>query len=193
VQIRVRHAPQGMKPGSSYQKVPVMDVAGRQVNDSGIILQNLLPALGIEMDHTWEDRIVLELDTTFNLHCTSTDWARLTVATIGAPSMMKWLIGPMLKRMETKQARHNIATTGLGHREGDEVAIARDFKQSMRGKFHGGTEPGHVDLSFYGFLAGYLYAGSPIATKMVAQAGLEPWVAKMKKVVPLETLFAKTS
>jgi hypothetical protein len=185
--------PQGMKPGSSYRKVPVIDVAGRQVNDSGIILQNLLPALGIEMDHGWEDRIVLELDTTFKLHCTSTDWARLAVATIGAPSMMKWLIGPMLKRMERKQARHNIATTGLGHRERNEVAIALDFKQSMPGKFHGGTEPGHVDLSFYGFLAGYLYAGSPIATKMVAQAGLEPWVAAMKKVGPLETLFAKTS
>jgi hypothetical protein len=185
--------PQGIKPGSSYQKVPVIDVAGRQVNDSWIILQNLLPALGIEMDHAWEERIVLELDTTFKLHCTSTDWARLAVATVGAPSMMKWLIGPMLKRMERKQARHNIATTGLGHREGDEIAFARDFKQSMRGKFHGATAPGHVDLSFYGFLAGYLYAGSPIATNMVAQAGLEPWVAAMKKVVPLETLFPKSS
>jgi hypothetical protein len=185
--------PQGIKPGSSYQKVPVIDVAGRQVNDSWIILQNLLPALGIEMDHAWEERIVLELDTTFKLHCTSTDWARLAVATVGAPSMMKWLIGPMLKRMERKQARHNIATTGLGHREGDEIAFACDFKQSMRGKFHGATAPGHVDLSFYGFLAGYLYAGSPIATNMVAQAGLEPWVAAMKKVVPLETLFPKSS
>jgi hypothetical protein len=185
--------PQGIKPGSSYQKVPVIDVAGRQVNDSWIILQNLLPALRIEMDHVWEERIVLELDTTFKLHCTSTDWARLAVATVGAPWMMKWLVGPILKRMERKQARHNIAATGLGHREGDEIIFARDFKRSMRGKFHGGTEPGHVDLSFYGFLAGYLYAGSPIATNMVAQAGLNPWVAAMKKVVPLETLFAKTA
>lgn len=183
--------PQGMKPGSSYQKVPVIDVAGRQVNDSWIILQNLLPVIGIEMDKDWEDRIVLELDTTFKLHCTSTDWARLAVATIGAPSMMKWLIGPMLKRMERKQAHHNIATAGLGHREGDEVAFARDFKNSMQGVFHSGDEPGHVDLSFYGFLAGYLYAGSPIATRMVAKAGLEQWVARMKKVVPLETLFPK--
>jgi len=189
----LKSKPQGMKPESSYQKVPVIDVAGRQVNDSWIILQNLLPVLGIEMDKAWEERIVLELDTTFKLHCTSTDWARLAVATIGAPSMMKWLIGPMLKRMERKQAHHNIATTGLGHREGDEVAFARDFKQSMRGTFHNGTKPGNVDLSFYGFLAGYLYAGSPIATNMVAQAGLEPWVAAMKKVVPLEALFPKTA
>lgn len=185
--------PQGMKPGSSYQKVPVVDVAGRQVNDSWIILENLLPVLGIEMEKDWEDRIVLELDTTFKLHCTSTDWARLAVATIGAPSMMKWLIGPMLRRMERKQAHHNIATAGLGHREGDEIAFARDFKTSMRGAFHAGAEPGHVDLSFYGFLAGYLYARSPIATRMVAEAGLEQWVAKMKAVVPLEKLFPRNN
>lgn len=184
--------PQGMKPGSSYQKVPVIDVAGRQVNDSWIILQNLLPVLGIEMEKDWEDRIVLELDTTFKLHCTSTDWSRLAVATIGAPSMLKWLIGPMLKRMERKQARHNIATLGLGHREGDEVAFAQDFKKSMRGIYHNGEEPGHVDLSFYGFLAGYLFAKSPIATRMVTMAGLESWVAAMEKVVPLQKLFPKT-
>lgn len=174
--------PQGMKPGSSNQKVPVIDVARRQVNDSWIILQDLLPALGVEIDKAWEDRIVLELDTTFKLHCTMTDWARQAVATIGAPSMMKWLIGPMLKRMETNQARHKIATTDLGHREGDEIAFARDFKRSIRGKFHGGTQPGHVDLSFYGFLAGYLYAASPIAAHMITEAGLEPWVAAMKRV-----------
>jgi|GEM_PF-2975333 hypothetical protein len=185
--------PQGIKPNSSYQKVPVIDVTGRQVNDSWIILQNLLPAIGIEMDPAFEERLVLELDTTFKLHCTSTDWARLAVATVGAPAMIKWLIGPMLKRMERKQARHNIATSGLGHREGDEVAFARDFKRAMRGKFHAGTAPGHGDLSFYGFLAGYLYAGSPIAANMVTQANLEPWVSAMKKIVPLETLFPKTT
>ena len=184
--------PQGIKPNSSYRKVPVIDVGGRQVNDSWIILQNLLPALGMEMDAEWEERIVMELDTTFKLHCTPTDWARLAVTTVGAPSMMKWLIGPILARMERKQARNNIATSGLGHREGNEITIARDFKRSMQGKFHGGTEPGHVDLSFYGLLAGYLYAGSPIATRMVAEAGLEQWVARMKKVVPLKTLFPKS-
>lgn len=185
--------PQGIKPDSSYRKVPVIDVAGRQVNDSWIILQNLLPALGIEIDAEWEERIVLELDTTFKLHCTSTDWARLAVATVGAPSMMKWLIGPMLKRMERKQALHNIATTGLGHREGDERAIARDFKRSMAGVFHGGSAPDHVDLSLYGFLAGYLYAGSPMAKRMVAEADLGSWVTAMKTVVPLQSLFPGTS
>lgn len=185
--------PQGIKPGTAYRKVPVIDVAGRQVNDSWIILKHLLPALGIAFDKAWEERIVLELDTTFKLHCTSKDWARLAVATVGAPAILKWLIGPMLKGLEQKQARHNIATTGLGHREGDEVAFARDFKSSMKGRFHNGATPGHVDLSFYGFLAGYIYAGCPIATKMIAVSELGPWVDAMQTVVPLSALFGKAS
>lgn len=185
--------PQGIKPGTDYRKVPVIDVAGRQVNDSGIILKHILPVLGLNFDQAWEDRIVFELDTTFKLHCTSKDWARLAVATVGAPSFMKWLIGPMLKRMEQKQARHNIKTTGLGHREGDEVAIARDFKASMGGNFYHGDTPGHVDLSLYGFLAGYLYADCPIAANMINNAGLETWVAAMKTVVPLEALFGEAA
>lgn len=34
---------QGIKPNSSYRKVPVIEVAGRQVNDSWIILQTFCP------------------------------------------------------------------------------------------------------------------------------------------------------
>jgi hypothetical protein len=183
--------PQGIKPGSSYTKVPVIDVAGRQVNDSWIILQNLLPVLDIEIDKKWEERIVFELDTTFKLHCTSKDWANLATATVWAPSFMKWIIGPILKRMEQKQARHNIATSGLNHREWDEVEFAKDFKKSMLGDFHNGDTPGHGDLSFYGFIAGYLYANSPIIHNMIEQAELESWVVKMKQVVPLDSLFWK--
>jgi len=52
---------------------------------------------------------------------------------------------------------------------------------------------GHVDLSFYGFLAGYLYANAPIGMRMVEQAGLEPWVAEMQKQVTLERLFPKNA
>jgi hypothetical protein len=185
--------PQGIKPGSTYRKVPVIDVAGRQVNDSGIILKHLMPLLGFDFDQAWENRIVFELDTTFKLHCSSKDWALLAVATVGAPAFMKWLIGPILKRMERKQAHHNINTAGLGHREGDEVAIARQFKTSMAGEFHHGDTPGHVDLSFYGFLAGYLYASCPISANMISKAGLEVWVAKMSTIIPLDTLFVNAT
>lgn len=59
----------------------------------------------------------------------------------------------------------------------------------MLGDFHNGDTPGHGDLSFYGFIAGYLYANSPIIHNMIEQAELESWVVKMKQVVPLDSLF----
>lgn len=181
--------PQGIRPDTDYHKVPIIDVAGRQVNDSWIILKHLLPALGLDIDEEWEERIVFELDTTFKLHCTSDDWARLAVATLGAPKFAKWIIGPMLKRLERKQARYNIKTTGLGHREGDEIKIARDFKASMKGKYHNGYNPGHVDISFYGFLAGYIHGDCKIVENMIEKAGLQTWADSMKSVIPLRKLF----
>lgn len=181
--------PQGIRPDTDYHKVPIIDVAGRQVNDSWIILKHLLPALGLDIDEEWEERIVFELDTTFKLHCTSDDWARLAVATLGAPKFAKWIIGPMLKRLERKQARYNIKTTGLGHREGDEIKIARDFKASMKGKYHNGDNPGHVDISFYGFLAGYIHGDCKIVENMIEKAGLQTWADSMKSVIPLRKLF----
>ncbi|WP_320823680.1 hypothetical protein [Reinekea sp.] len=187
----LKDKPQGIKPNTDYRKIPVIDVAGRQVNDSWIILKHLLPALDLIYHDEWERRIVLELDTSFKLHCTGQDWARLAVATVGAPWLMKWLIGPVLKRLEQKQARHNIAHVGLGHKEVDEIAFARDFKQSLRGPFHQGDRPGHVDLSFYGFLAGYLYADCPIATDLIRQTGLQQWLDSMTSLIPLASLFPK--
>ncbi|MGY8863844.1 MAG: hypothetical protein ACKVJ2_14605, partial [Pseudomonadales bacterium] len=56
-----------------------------------------------------------------------------------------------------------------------------------------GDAPGHVDLSFYGFLAGYLYADCPISTNMISKAGLEAWVAKMNSIMPLDTLFVNAT
>ena len=78
------------------------------------------------------------------------------------------------------------------HKEVDEVELAKDFKKSMKGKYHAGDDaPGHVDLSFYGFLAGYLYSKCPIFENLVDKAELTEWVDLMNKVVPLEDLFPK--
>ena len=69
---------------------------------------------------------------------------------------MKWRVGFMFNRLEAKQACNNIKNVGLGHREIDEVAIATKFKAEMQGKYYHGDTSGHVDLSLYGFLSGYL-------------------------------------
>ncbi|CAE7239924.1 unnamed protein product, partial [Symbiodinium natans] len=47
----------GKKGSKYYKKMPVMDVAGRQVNDTFIILKNMVPALAGSFDMEWETRI----------------------------------------------------------------------------------------------------------------------------------------
>lgn len=67
---------QGKKAGP-YKKVPVMDVGARQVNDSGIILKNVLPALGVQLDEEWSKEISLVWDATFRYNITSSDAGKL--------------------------------------------------------------------------------------------------------------------
>ena len=97
----------------------------------------------------------------------------------------------MFNRLEVKQVRNNIKNDGLGYRENDEVAIATKFKAEMQRKYYHGDTPGHVDLSLYGFLSGYLYADCPWAKRMVNAGDLTAWVDAITQVVPLETLFSK--
>jgi hypothetical protein len=117
----------------------------------------------------------------------------LAVAAVGAPWFLTWIIGPYLRRLEEGQGKNNIANSGLGHKEIQELDFARDFKTAMKGNkfFQGNDAPGHVDLSFYGFLAGYLYANCKMASDLVEQAELGSWVDAMKELVPLESLFPK--
>jgi glutathione S-transferase len=180
--VHEQHLPGGMKPGTDYQKVPVIDVKGRQVNDSAIILKYLMPVLGLEFHQEWEDRLVLEVDTSLKMHASSSDWAKLAVNTIGAPSFLTFILGPYLRRLETNQGKFNIANSGLGHKEIQELDFAKDFKAAMKGNkfFLGNDAPGHVDLSFYGLMAGFLYADCDIANDLMEQADLVAWVDAMK-------------
>jgi glutathione S-transferase len=181
--------PQGIKPGP-YNKVPVLEVAGRQVNDSTIIVKYLLPLFAMEYNKAWEDRIVLELDTAIKLHATARDWSRLAVKIMGMPWIMTPLLMIMLTKMEKEQAHSNIANSGLGHKDGDAVAIAKDFAEAMGSKpFFHGDSPGHVDVSFYGSIVGFLYCETTIGKNIVSGAKLEAWVARMQEKLPMKSIY----
>jgi glutathione S-transferase len=181
--------PQGIKPGP-YNKVPVVDVAGRQVNDSGVIVKHLLPVFGMEFNQEWENRIVLELDTSIKLHTPARDWAKLAVKTMGMPWIMTPLLMLMLSRLERSQARSNIANSGLGHREGDEVGIAKQFAKEMGSKlFFHGDAPGHVDVSFYASIVGFLYSEASIGKSIVSGAKLEAWAERMQEKLPMKLIY----
>jgi hypothetical protein len=59
----------------------------------------------------------------------------------------------------------------------------------MKGVCFHGDKPGHVDLSFCGFLAGCLYSETSLSQKMIEEADLGAWLEAMKTVVPLSSLF----
>ncbi|KAL3925186.1 MAG: hypothetical protein SGILL_000578 [Bacillariaceae sp.] len=190
-QTNPKEDPQGCKPGSLYRKVPIVDVNGRQVNDSGVILKYLAPAVGMDFDAAWENRIVYEIDTTFKLHVPAGDWARKAIATEKMPRILFYPIGWFLKNLESKQAHANIAL-GIGHKEGDTLHIFKQFSAERKGKtFHNGETVGHVDLSLYGFLSGYLFSKSKYVAKVLEDANLQDWVAAMQKELSLEKVFAE--
>lgn len=189
-QTNPKEDPQGCKPGSYYRKVPIVEVNGRQVNDSGIILKYLAPAVGMEYDAEWEHRIVYEIDTAFKLHVPASDWARKAIATEKMPRLLFYPIGWYIRNLEKKQAKANIAM-GIGHQEGDLIKIFKQFSNERKGKtFHNGDKVGHADLSLYGFLSGYLFSKSTFVAKLLKDANLQGWADAMQKELSLKKVFA---
>jgi hypothetical protein len=70
----------GKKKGTDYKKIPVLDVAGRQVNDGGVILQLLATALNIPMDTTWHSKLQKDL-------------VSACVIEMGVPGLKQWMGG----------------------------------------------------------------------------------------------------
>jgi len=56
--------------------------------------------------------------------------------------------------------------------------------------FFAGETVGSVDVSFYGMLAGFLFAQCEISQCMIEGADSSDWVECMKKIAPLTSLFA---
>jgi hypothetical protein len=113
------------------------------------------------------------------------------VFTIGAPSLLKCVLGPYLVKLERKQGKNNIENAGCGHYETDLGAFAKEFAAARTGRFVGGAAPGHPDVSLYGFLAGFLACGAPIAQKFVDAGDLGDWLAGMQEHIPLALCFQK--
>lgn len=193
---------QGMKPGTPYQKCPVMDASGRQVNDSMIIFKSLFPAIGLPIDEEWEKKITLGLDTSVKIQATAADWAALFTATIlnkgDAPFpgclaciLVPNVVGPKMVKVEREQGEFNIKNSGCGHYKVPIEEWAKEFAAARKGVFFGGEKPAHPDVSLYGYLAGFIYAQAPIADKFISAGGLEDWLAAMQKEIPIDNCFVK--
>ena len=99
----VTHLPSGIRSGP-YTKVPNIDVNGRQMNDSYIILQHICSLIKLPIDLTWEREFVLHLDIGLKLQTSDKDWGKLANKCVGAPCCLQNLIGrKAIGPMERKQ------------------------------------------------------------------------------------------
>merc|ERR550525_512508 len=151
----------------------------------------MVPALGLEFNQEWEDKIVLELDTTFRANVSKADCVKIANVHMGMPKCCGCIIGGFVKSTLGKAAQKSIAT-GKGYKVSDEVAIAKDFKLQMGSNpFFGGESPGTIDISMFGFLAPPLWAKTDWAENFISGGGLEDWRKNMEAKLPPESLFAK--
>lgn len=180
---------------STLWGAPSVDVHGETINDMNAVIESPLRLLGYGIDAAWEARITTDLDIALRSQCSAFDWLTLVSQLTHNNSRLLRL---QCLAFRYKQAREGRRRARVAGRDDDAINlgfIARRFKLAMRGQFYAGERPGHVDLSFFGMLAGFLYAGCAIGQSIIDSADLDEWASRMNDEIPLQTLFpgAETS
>lgn len=184
------------KAGSQHYKMfPVLDVAGRQVNDSYIIVKNLSQLLTGGYDNSWEKKITFQFQLSLEKAVLASPDANAFVKSFLPPlvsSTCGCCIAPILLTMVTGIVDKKIAKPEA--KEVDITEFAKSFAALMRGTFinwdfvGGPVSPGQVDISFYGTIAPFYATKCGTVTKMLKDAGLEPWFQRMNKLIPLKDI-----
>jgi len=183
------------KPGSDYKKMPVLDVNGRQVNDSFMILKYMIPALtGKPINEEWETICSYQLGLSIEDSLSTSDAAKWMGSPYGfgppdfllkcclAKVMMGALIKPNLKKaLDAMPDKCKIVPLS---------ELGGKFKRELgTQKFHGGNEPGNVDISFYGITLPFYFKGAENAKAMISDNGLQQWWDNMEREIPPSKVF----
>lgn len=173
----------GKKPNSDYTKVPALDIADRQINDSYIILKNLSPILQgrplteqeIEIDSLATSGIMLALEKATASSCSSLcRCAGLMGGGLGcmlrcASCCIACCIGPgMMKDKNLKSF----------------AEYSEILKQHLGGKaFFGGLEPCVTDVGLYGMIVPFDMASAPCVDALLGDhsSPLRTWFDAMAR------------
>jgi len=188
------------KPGSSYTKMPVLDVGSRQVNDSYIILENLIRCCTNDFNAEWEEKITFSLQ--LSVEDTLTDdeivtWAFNPMYGFGLPGCLKCCLSGMIistVRGNVKKASDPAVNphTASKVKYVEPAVICKELLAAIPdGKtFHGGDEPNQVDISFYGTILPFYYNDvGKVNHACLVEYGLEKWINGMKAKMPVESFF----
>jgi hypothetical protein len=183
----------GGKTKAAYKKVPSIMVNGRAVNDSFIINKNLIPVLYGESAAAialeWEQKITFGLQLAFEAEVMEDPLSsKELIKMVGMPGCLASCCccflpigGPnkkIPKSIRTKRAEKNEKYGPL--------LTAREYLVEFKeahpsgATFHGGSEPGPVDVSVYATLNWDM----PYKHAVVADAGLKVWWDAMAKAMP---------
>lgn len=191
----------GNKPGSAYTKMPVLDVNGRQVNDSYIILKNMIPALtGKPINQEWEKICSYQLAMSIEDSLTPPEAAKWLSATNGLYGMMG-LPSCLLKCCLAKVILDNMIKPGLKKNCDNPteqmpwkilplMEIGQKLKKDIGiQKFFDGNVPGNVDISFYGICFPFYFKEVAPVRDMISECGLQDWWDRMEKEIPPSKIY----
>jgi len=169
------------RKGSAYQKVPHLVVGERQINDSYIIIKNLVPVLtGQPFDENWEKIITFELQLSMEAECfadkqSATQFLKMA----GVPGCVACCIaGKVLGGIPKKIREKNPDLR-------PSAQIGAQFAGEMgSNQFVGGDKPSQADISYYGTVVAFMKAGCPKAREHLKDSGLNEWWGRMEAIMP---------
>mmetsp|Transcript_57383 Transcript_57383/g.94894 ORF Transcript_57383/g.94894 Transcript_57383/m.94894 type:complete len:253 (-) Transcript_57383:272-1030(-) len=175
-----------------YTKIPVIFVAGRQVNDSYVILKHLVPALygretllAVSVDE-WEQKITFGFQLAMEVEAFEDAKNYPALCTLGGfPSFVGkffWFLLPLRGAAASIRRKRAARDGALGPlRPAGEYAA--EFREALgTNKFCGGERPGSIDVSFYATVV--LWQSVPSVYRLLKDSDLLTWIAIMKEAMP---------
>jgi hypothetical protein len=195
----------GKNMESAYRKVPSLKLrgnGGRLVNDSNIIVENLVPAL---YPGSGDDALSIDRELTYGLQLAMEvegfDHGPSFVSIVGmggynsaTATFLKYLcccvlpVGPHGSRKLVKNIRKRRAK--LNGKYGELATFAEYMKRmadrlpSPGSLLSGKEAPGCIDVSLYGTLV--MWRSVPLVKDEIAASGLQAWWDQMDKLMPAD-------
>ena len=165
------------------------------MNDSAIILKNLIPALAGSdaFDEEWEKKITYSVQPSIEQVVTNNaeDFNRWAADPdgFGIPGPVLWLFGGMIGRMIAGGLPKNPLNVLV-----DPIVPLKEFATAVGEKtFFGGDEPSPVDISLYGTLVTFVNKSCTTVLGLLDEAALMPWFLAMDAKIPLKSLYPATA
>ena len=182
----------GKKATHLYGKIPVIKVAGREVNDSFIILKHLVPVLwGEPFNEEMEGMLTFGLQLAMEAEIFEDPASAKALLRMARrpPNLYKHCcccILPIGRKGAKFPARIRARRALLDERWGP-LKTLQQYLVAFEGRLQGGrfyagrSEPGQVDVSCYGTMK---MMELPVLLRAIDRAGLAGWWSEMNRLMP---------